>query len=145
MFSAIIVVLQFCHAWQVRRWQGRAGGAAGPACCVGAARHRAAHTRCARRGRPGAAQPSPPACPRCSSPQAATVVAAVLCFFAGLEAFLNFCAGCWFFGHAIKLKIVPDSVCARLPSSYIWWPAGGSCVKQASAAPRQQRCAAARP
>lgn len=42
MFSAIIVVLQFCHAWQ-----------------------------------------------------AATVVAAILCFFAGLEAFLNFCAGAW--------------------------------------------------
>lgn len=45
MFSAIIVVLQFCHAWQ-----------------------------------------------------AATVVAAVLCFFAGLEAFLNFCAGGWWGG-----------------------------------------------
>lgn len=42
IFSAIIVVLQFCHAWQ-----------------------------------------------------AATVVAAILCFFAGLEAFLNFCAGAW--------------------------------------------------
>ncbi len=45
MFSAIIVVLQFCHAWQ-----------------------------------------------------AATVVAAVLCFFAGLEAFLNFCAGAAWWG-----------------------------------------------
>ncbi len=34
--------------------------------------------------------------------EAATAFAATLCFFAGLEAFLNFCAGCWVFGYAIK-------------------------------------------
>lgn len=31
-----------------------------------------------------------------------TIFAAILCFFAGLEAFLNFCAGCFVFGYAIK-------------------------------------------
>lgn len=107
VFSSIIVVLQFCHAWQ-----------------------------------------------------AAAVVASILCFFAGLEGFLNFCAGkkeacqcptvpraaplvcvaassgafhvvlrfselqsmhpqswtlghpsagCWFFGLAIKAGVLPDT------------------------------------
>ena len=42
--------------------------------------------------------------------QAATVFAAILCFFAFLEWAVNFCAGCWVFQHAIKLGIVPDSV-----------------------------------
>jgi tellurite resistance protein TehA-like permease/glutaredoxin len=42
--------------------------------------------------------------------QGATVFAAILAFFAGLEAFMNFCAGCWFFGHAIRLKLIPDTV-----------------------------------
>ena len=42
--------------------------------------------------------------------QAATVVAAILCFFAGLECFLNFCAGCWFFQKAIAMHIIPDTV-----------------------------------
>ena len=42
--------------------------------------------------------------------QAATAFAATLAFFAGLEGFLNFCAGCWFFGHAIRLGIIPDTV-----------------------------------
>lgn len=39
-----------------------------------------------------------------------TVVAAILAFFAGLESFINFCAGCWVFGYAIRFKIVPDTV-----------------------------------
>ena len=42
--------------------------------------------------------------------QAATVFAAILAFFAALEGFLNFCAGCWVFGHAIRLKIIPDTI-----------------------------------
>lgn len=42
--------------------------------------------------------------------EAATVFAAVLSFFAFLEWALNFCAGCWVFGYAIKFGIVPDSV-----------------------------------
>jgi len=42
--------------------------------------------------------------------QAATAFAATLAFFAGLEGFLNFCAGCWFFGHAIRFGIIPDTV-----------------------------------
>jgi len=42
--------------------------------------------------------------------QAATAFAAVLAFFAGLEGFINFCAGCWFFGHAIRFGIIPDTV-----------------------------------
>lgn len=41
---------------------------------------------------------------------AATVFAAILAFFSGLEAFVNFCAGCWVFGHAIRFGIVPDTV-----------------------------------
>ena len=57
LFSALIVVLQFTHAWQ-----------------------------------------------------AATVVAAVLAFFAFLEAFVNFCAGCWFFGLAIKYRLIPETI-----------------------------------
>lgn len=46
----------------------------------------------------------------CGAWQAASVVAAVLAFFAALEGFLNFCAGCWFFGLGIKFKIIPDSI-----------------------------------
>lgn len=42
--------------------------------------------------------------------QGATVFAAILAFFAWLESFLNFCAGCWVFGHAIRLKLIPDTV-----------------------------------
>lgn len=42
--------------------------------------------------------------------QAATVIAAILAFFAFLEGFYNFCAGCWVFGHAIRLKLIPDTV-----------------------------------
>ena len=42
--------------------------------------------------------------------QAATAFAATLAFFAGLEGFLNFCAGCWFFGHAIRFGLIPDTV-----------------------------------
>lgn len=34
--------------------------------------------------------------------EAATAFSATLCFFAGLEAFLNFCAGCLVFSYAIK-------------------------------------------
>lgn len=41
---------------------------------------------------------------------AATVFAAVLALFAALEAFVNFCAGCWVFGHAIHYGIVPDTI-----------------------------------
>ena len=57
--------------------------------------------------------------------QAATVFAAILAFFAGLESFFNFCAGCWFFGHAIRLGFIPDTVYMihinSLPETkYVW-------------------------
>lgn len=42
--------------------------------------------------------------------EAATVFAAILAFFSGLEAFVNFCAGCWVFGHAIRFGIIPDTI-----------------------------------
>jgi tellurite resistance protein len=57
--------------------------------------------------------------------QGATVVAAILAFFAFLEWALNFCAGCWFFGHAIRFGIVPDSVYIvhinTLPETKLTW------------------------
>ncbi len=57
--------------------------------------------------------------------EAATAFAAILAFFAGLESFLNFCAGCWFFGHAIRLGFIPDTVYMihinSLPETkYVW-------------------------
>lgn len=56
---------------------------------------------------------------------AATACAAVLAFFAGLEAFVNFCAGCWVFGHGIRLGVVPDSVYIvhinTLPETKLVW------------------------
>ena len=56
-----------------------------------------------RRALSPAAEP-PHSCRPVRPPQAATVVAAVLCFFAGLEAFLNFCAGAVFAPlHACRL------------------------------------------
>lgn len=39
-----------------------------------------------------------------------TVIAGILAFFAALEAFLNFCAGCLVFSYLIKWGIVPDTV-----------------------------------
>lgn len=42
--------------------------------------------------------------------EASTVFAAILAFFAWLESFLNFCAGCWVFGYAIRFKIIPDTI-----------------------------------
>ncbi|PSC70111.1 C4-dicarboxylate ABC transporter [Micractinium conductrix] len=72
IFSAAIVVLQFCHAWQ-----------------------------------------------------AATVVAACLCFAAGLECFVNFCAGCWLFQKAIRFGVIPDTIYTvhvnTLPETKYMW------------------------
>jgi tellurite resistance protein len=57
--------------------------------------------------------------------QAATVFAAVLSFFSFLEWALNFCAGCWVFGHAIHFKVIPESVYIvhinTLPETKLTW------------------------
>ena len=37
----------------------------------------------------------------------------VLAIFATLESFFGFCAGCWVFGHLIRLKIIPEKFCLR--------------------------------
>ena len=42
---------------------------------------------------------------------AAGVVLGVLVTFATLEAALGFCAGCWAFGHLMRLGIIPGETC----------------------------------
>ena len=42
---------------------------------------------------------------------AAGVVLGVLVLFATLEAALGFCAGCWVFGHLMRLGVVPEETC----------------------------------
>lgn len=44
---------------------------------------------------------------------AAKTVLGVLALFAGLEAFLGFCAGCFVFGWLIRFGIIPPAVCER--------------------------------
>jgi hypothetical protein len=44
---------------------------------------------------------------------AAELVLWVLIAFASLESFAGFCAGCWVFGHLMRLGVVPQSVCER--------------------------------
>ena len=36
----------------------------------------------------------------------------ILAFFAGLEAFLGFCTGCFIFNHLMKFGLIPKTVCA---------------------------------
>tara|TARA_B100001750_G_scaffold93913_1_gene74112 strand:+ start:8118 stop:8606 length:489 start_codon:yes stop_codon:yes gene_type:complete len=35
----------------------------------------------------------------------------ILAFFAGLEAFLGFCTGCFIFNHLMKFGLIPKTVC----------------------------------
>ncbi|MDT0213097.1 DUF4395 domain-containing protein [Rothia sp. ARF10] len=42
----------------------------------------------------------------------ATVLLGVLVVFATLEAAVGFCAGCWAFGHLMRLGVIPDETCA---------------------------------
>jgi hypothetical protein len=42
----------------------------------------------------------------------ASVLVGVLVVFATLEAAFGFCAGCWAFGHLIRLGVIPDDTCA---------------------------------
>lgn len=42
----------------------------------------------------------------------ATVLLAVLVVFALLESALGFCAGCWAFGHLMRLGVIPEETCA---------------------------------
>ena len=42
---------------------------------------------------------------------AAGIVLGVLVVFATLEAALGFCAGCWAFGHLMRLGIIPEETC----------------------------------
>ena len=37
---------------------------------------------------------------------------AVLVVFALLESALGFCAGCWVFGHLMRLGVIPEDTCA---------------------------------
>ncbi len=41
------------------------------------------------------------------------VTLSILSFFAFLESFLGFCAGCYVFGYLMKWGIVPEKVCER--------------------------------
>ena len=42
----------------------------------------------------------------------ASVLIGVLVVFATLESALGFCAGCWAFGHLMRLGVIPDDTCA---------------------------------
>lgn len=42
---------------------------------------------------------------------AAGIVLGVLVVFATLEAVLGFCAGCWTFGHLMRLGVIPEETC----------------------------------
>ncbi|TGN07156.1 DUF4395 domain-containing protein [Leptospira ilyithenensis] len=41
------------------------------------------------------------------------IVLGILVFFASLESFLGFCAGCFFFGILMKLGVIPEEICER--------------------------------
>lgn len=41
------------------------------------------------------------------------VTLGILVFFASLESFVGWCAGCFFFGILMKLGIIPDDVCEK--------------------------------
>lgn len=41
----------------------------------------------------------------------ATVLLGVLVVFALLESALGFCAGCWVFGHLMRLGVIPEETC----------------------------------
>ncbi|MFC7491132.1 MULTISPECIES: DUF4395 domain-containing protein [unclassified Knoellia] len=42
----------------------------------------------------------------------ATVLLVILVVFALLESALGFCAGCWVFGHLMRLGVIPEETCA---------------------------------
>lgn len=42
----------------------------------------------------------------------ASVLLGVLVVFALLESALGFCAGCWAFGHLMRLGVIPEETCA---------------------------------
>lgn len=42
---------------------------------------------------------------------AAALVLGVLVVFATLESALGFCAGCWAFGHLMRLGVIPEETC----------------------------------
>ncbi|PRY58031.1 uncharacterized protein DUF4395 [Knoellia remsis] len=42
----------------------------------------------------------------------ASVLLGVLVVFATLEAAVGFCAGCWAFGHLMRLGVIPEETCA---------------------------------
>lgn len=43
----------------------------------------------------------------------AEVLLGILAIFAGLESLLGFCAGCFVFGHLMKLGLIPEETCQR--------------------------------
>lgn len=59
---------------------------------------------------------------------AAALLVGVLAVFAFLESALGFCAGCWAFGHLIRLGVVPEETCEacadiRLRGPHVTTPA----------------------
>lgn len=42
----------------------------------------------------------------------ASVLLGILVVFALLESAVGFCAGCWAFGHLMRLGVIPDDTCA---------------------------------
>lgn len=53
------------------------------------------------------------------------VLVGVLLVFALLESVVGFCAGCWVFGHLMRLGVIPSTVCeecSRVQQRYV--PAG---------------------
>ena len=44
---------------------------------------------------------------------AANVLLGVLALFAGLEAFVGFCAGCFAFGYLMRWGVIPEELCQR--------------------------------
>jgi len=48
----------------------------------------------------------------------ATVLLLVLVVFAALESIVGFCAGCWLFGHLMRLGLIPADTCAECTN--IW-------------------------
>lgn len=41
------------------------------------------------------------------------IVLGILVFFASLESFLGWCAGCFFFAILMKLGVIPDDICEK--------------------------------
>ena len=45
-------------------------------------------------------------------PAVASALVGILLVFATLESVAGFCAGCWMFGHLMRLGVIPEQTCA---------------------------------